>query len=170
MSNNTAEVVIVGGGIIGCATAYYLAKLGVTDIVVVEKDFFASGSTGRCGAGVRQQWGLKMNVLLARESIQAYENLNEELDTGMDIEFKQEGYLMLAYNEKTVEQSCKMSPCKSLWELRWTSSLPGSQEIVPYSILKVCWLRLSAPLTGTSIPSLPLIPMLKPPGAWGSNL
>ncbi|MDD4658716.1 MAG: FAD-binding oxidoreductase, partial [Eubacteriales bacterium] len=94
MSKNTAEVVIIGGGISGCATAYYLAKLGVTDIVVLEKEFLASGSTGRCGAGVRQQWGLKMNVLLSKESIKAYETLNEELDTGLDIEFKQEGYLM----------------------------------------------------------------------------
>jgi len=64
MNKNSADVVIVGGGIIGCATAYYLAKLGVANIVVIERDYLASGSTGRCGAGVRQQWGLKMNVLL----------------------------------------------------------------------------------------------------------
>lgn len=133
MSNNTAEVVIVGGGIIGCATAYYLAKLGVTDIVVVEKDFFASGSTGRCGAGVRQQWGLKMNVLLARESIQAYENLNEELDTGMDIEFKQEGYLMLAYNEKTVEQYRKNVALQKSLGIEVDLITPReAREIVPY--------------------------------------
>ena len=104
MNKKSAEVVIIGGGIIGCATAYYLAKAGITDVVVLEKSYLTSGSTGRCGAGVRQQWGLKMNVLLARESIRAFENLNEELDTGFDIEFKQRGYLMLAYNEPLFEQ------------------------------------------------------------------
>jgi len=79
MTKNSAEVVIIGGGIIGCATAYYLAKQGVTDVVVIEKSYLASGSTGRCGAGVRQQWGLEMNVLLATESIKAFETLNDEL-------------------------------------------------------------------------------------------
>ncbi|HBI55564.1 MAG TPA: FAD-dependent oxidoreductase [Firmicutes bacterium] len=133
MSKNTAEVVIIGGGISGCATAYYLAKLGVTDIVVIEKDFLASGSTGRCGAGVRQQWGLKMNVLLSKESIKAYETLNEELDTGLDIEFKQEGYLMLAYTEKMVEQYKKnVALQKALGiEVELITS-EEAKEIVPY--------------------------------------
>lgn len=133
MSKNTAEVVIIGGGISGCATAYYLAKLGVTDIVVIEKDFLASGSTGRCGAGVRQQWGLKMNVLLSKESIKAYETLNEELDTGLDIEFKQEGYLMLAYTEKMVEQYKKnVALQKALGiEVELITS-EEAREIVPY--------------------------------------
>ncbi|MDD2282870.1 MAG: FAD-binding oxidoreductase [Eubacteriales bacterium] len=133
MSKNTAEVVIIGGGISGCATAYYLAKLGVTDIVVIEKDFLASGSTGRCGAGVRQQWGLKMNVLLSKESIKAYETLNEELDTGLDIEFKQEGYLMLAYTEKMVEQYKRnVALQKALGiEVELITS-EEAREIVPY--------------------------------------
>lgn len=133
MSKNTAEVVIIGGGISGCATAYYLAKLGVTDIVVVEKEFLASGSTGRCGAGVRQQWGLKMNVLLSRESIKAYETLNEELDTGMDIEFKQEGYLMLAYTEKMVEQYKKNVALQKSLGIEVELITPEeAREIVPY--------------------------------------
>ena len=42
MTKMSADVVIVGGGIIGCATAYYLAKQGVTDVVVVERDFLAA--------------------------------------------------------------------------------------------------------------------------------
>jgi len=133
MSNNTAEVVIIGGGISGCATAYYLAKLGVTDVVVIERDFLASGSTGRCGAGVRQQWGLKMNVLLSKESIKAYETLNEELDTGMDIEFKQEGYLMLAYSEKMAEQYKKNVALQKSLGIEVDLITPEeAKEIVPY--------------------------------------
>lgn len=133
MRKNTAEVVIIGGGISGCATAYYLAKEGVTDVVVVEKEFLASGSTGRCGAGVRQQWGLKMNVLLSKESIKAYETLNEELDTGMDIEFKQEGYLMLAYTEKMVEQYKKNVELQKSLDIEVELITPAeAREIVPY--------------------------------------
>ncbi len=51
---NKADVVIVGGGILGTATAYYLAKLGRKDIVVLDKGTVCSGSTGRCGAGIRK--------------------------------------------------------------------------------------------------------------------
>lgn len=66
---NTADVVIIGGGISGCSIAYNLAKKGVKNVVVLEKNFLASGSTGRCGAGIRQQWGTEMNCRLSMESI-----------------------------------------------------------------------------------------------------
>jgi|SRR5690554_2694628 len=129
----SADVVIIGGGIIGCATAYHLAKQGITDVIVVEKDFLASGSTGRCGAGARQQWGLKMNVLLAKESVKAFENLNEELDTGLDIEFKQKGYLMLAYTEKMVEQYKKNVQLQQGLDVPVQLLTPQeAQEIVPH--------------------------------------
>jgi len=101
---NSAEVVIVGGGISGCATAYYLAKLGCTDVVVLEKEYIASGATGRCGAGVRAQWGLELNCQLTKMSCEMFEELDEELDYDGDTEFKQGGYLMLATKEKEVEQ------------------------------------------------------------------
>lgn len=133
MTKQNAEVVIIGGGIIGCATAYYLAKQGITDVVVVDRSYLASGSTGRCGAGVRQQWGLKMNVLLATESIKAFETLNDELDTGLDIEFKQKGYLMLAYSEKMVEQYKKNVELQQSLDVPVKLISPDeAREIVPY--------------------------------------
>ncbi|RKZ32260.1 FAD-dependent oxidoreductase [bacterium] len=96
------DVIIIGGGIIGSAIAYELAKLGITKTLVVEKNYFSSGSTGRCGAGVRQQWGLKFNALLAKKSVDIFENLSDELE--MDIEFRQGGYLVLAHSDLQVEQ------------------------------------------------------------------
>lgn len=99
-----ANVVIVGGGIIGASIAYYLAKAGVEDIIIIDKEYPSSGSTGRCGAGVRHQWGLEMNCLLAKDSIMEFERLHEEIPTDFDIDFKQKGYLMLAYTDKQVEQ------------------------------------------------------------------
>ena len=61
------DVIIIGGGIIGCATAFELAKRGITDILLIEKRFLTSGATGRCGAGIRQQWGSELNARIALE-------------------------------------------------------------------------------------------------------
>jgi len=99
---NKADIVIIGGGIQGCSIAYNLAKKGAKNIVVLERDTCANGSSGRCGAGIRQQFGTKMNCILARESMKVFKTLPEELD--YDIELNQSGYLMLAYTEKEMEQ------------------------------------------------------------------
>lgn len=97
-----ADYVIIGGGIAGCAAAYYLAKAGAENIVVLEKNTFCSGSTGRCGGGIRAQWGLEFNARLAIKSIEMYEHLSEELE--MDIELDQVGYLLAAYSKEEMEQ------------------------------------------------------------------
>ena len=98
----SADVVIIGGGVQGCSIAYNLAKKGMKNIIILEKDTCANGSSGRCGAGFRQQFGTEMNCILARESVRVLEQLSVELD--YDIEFNQKGYLILAYTEKEVSQ------------------------------------------------------------------
>jgi sarcosine oxidase subunit beta len=92
--NKTASIVIIGGGISGAAAAYELAKRGLKNIVLIEKGYLSGGATGRCGAGVRMQWGTRMNCLLSKYAIERFETLNDELDYEYDIEFKQGGYLM----------------------------------------------------------------------------
>jgi sarcosine oxidase subunit beta len=98
MEVRTADIVIVGGGVNGVACAYNLAKRGVNDIVVLERSYPGAGASGRCGGGIRQQWGLEENVILARESVRIFENLSAEL--GFNIFFRQGGYLMLVYDER----------------------------------------------------------------------
>jgi sarcosine oxidase, subunit beta len=100
----TAEVVIIGGGISGCSIAYNLAKKGVKDIAVIERSFLTSGSTGRCGAGIRTQWGTEMNCRLAQYSVEFFESAAEELGYEGDIEFKQGGYLLVATTSKEENQ------------------------------------------------------------------
>lgn len=102
--NKNAEIVIIGGGISGAAIAYNLAKKGMKNIIVVEKSFLASGATGACGAGIRQQWGTEMNCKIAKMSCEFFETANEVLAYDGDIEFKQGGYLLLATSEKEKEQ------------------------------------------------------------------
>jgi len=97
-----AEVVIIGGGIIGSSIAYYLAKEGCDDVVILEREYASWGATGRCGAGIRQQWGTEMNCRLAKGSVDLFKDLSAELD--YDIEFAQGGYLVLATSQTQLEQ------------------------------------------------------------------
>jgi len=101
MIKEKAEVVIVGGGIVGCSIAYNLAIRGV-DVVLFERSYLASGATGRCGGGIRQQWSTEENIRLAMESVKIFEGLEEELD--YHIEYYQGGYLVLAHTEDEVKQ------------------------------------------------------------------
>jgi len=74
---DTAEVVVIGGGVQGMSVAYNLAKFGVKDVVVLEKNSICSGSTGRCGAGIRAQWGTEMNCRLGLASLNLFEQLHQ---------------------------------------------------------------------------------------------
>ncbi|RLF63285.1 MAG: FAD-binding oxidoreductase, partial [Thermoplasmata archaeon] len=99
-----ADVVIVGGGVNGCALAYELSLKGIK-AVVVERKHLASGATGRCGAGIRQQWSSRENAALAIESVRIFERLEEEL--GSSIGLRQGGYLIAIHDEKDMEQAEK---------------------------------------------------------------
>jgi glycine/D-amino acid oxidase-like deaminating enzyme len=58
---------IIGAGISGMSIAYHLAIKGVKDVLVIDKGYFTNGATGRCGAGVRQQWQTEMNCIMAKK-------------------------------------------------------------------------------------------------------
>ena len=99
-----SDVVIIGGGVNGCAIAYYLSKLGIK-VSVFERKYLSSGATGSCGAGIRQQWSTKENTELAIQSVHMFERLSEELD--QDIEFSQGGYLIINHTDEELAQSKK---------------------------------------------------------------
>ena len=89
-----AEVVIVGGGVIGLSIAYHLAKRGLTDVVVIERGYLAEGASGRNGGGIRQQWSTEINIRLMQESVELCRRF--AVDLGVNIWFRQGGYLFLA--------------------------------------------------------------------------
>ena len=91
------RTVVVGAGIVGLFTAYHLARAGGGPVLVVDRGFLSSGSSGRNGGGVRQQWETRATVRLAREAVQAYRHFGREF--GFNIWFRQTGYLFLAENE-----------------------------------------------------------------------
>lgn len=99
-----ADVVIIGGGINGCALAYEIAKRG-KNVILLEKKWLAYGATGRCGAGIRQQWATRENALLAKKSVEIFEKLSNEL--GYDIGLRQGGYLIAIHSEEEMKQAKK---------------------------------------------------------------
>lgn len=103
--NRAFDAVIIGGGILGISTAYELARAGMKNVCVLERKYLASGSTGRCGGGFRQQWSTEANTTLAMASVQRLEGLEEEL--GYRTEFFQGGYLILAHTEEEEQQFAK---------------------------------------------------------------
>jgi sarcosine oxidase subunit beta len=96
------DVVVIGGGCIGAAIAYELAKIGVNDVVLVERDTLSSGATGRCAGGARQQWSEPANVLLAKASIEKFKRFEEEM--GRDIGLVNGGYLLCAHTPDEAER------------------------------------------------------------------
>lgn len=96
------DVVIIGGGITGLSTAYYLNKMGVKNVLIIEKNYLGSGSTGRCGTGIRQQFTTKEHIVLMRESIKLWKEWENSLQH--PIHFKQGGYIWLLRNNEELKQ------------------------------------------------------------------
>ena len=95
-----ADIVIIGGGVMGCAIAYNLAREGLKP-VVIEKSDIGGEASGANGGGVRQSARNLKEMPLAIESIQMYGQLHEEL--GMDLEYTREGNLRLCTSEEELE-------------------------------------------------------------------
>ncbi|NOY97696.1 MAG: FAD-binding oxidoreductase [Chloroflexi bacterium] len=97
----TADVIIIGGGVMGASTAYHLAARGQKNILLLEKEeFFGQGATGRCAGGVRYQFGTEINIRLSLESLPMLERFKEEI--GQEIDYRQCGYLLALSREKDV--------------------------------------------------------------------
>ena len=77
--NKTANAVIIGAGINGCCTAYYLAKRGMTNVILVEKGHVASGPTGRSSGIVRQHYTHETVAAMARDGVNTWKNFEEEV-------------------------------------------------------------------------------------------
>ncbi|HEX7957911.1 MAG TPA: FAD-binding oxidoreductase [Pyrinomonadaceae bacterium] len=119
---STAEVVIVGGGVVGASVAYHLAARGCRDVLVVERGARpGEGSTGRATGGFRAQFGTEVNVrlsLLSREKLLRFEE-----ETGVEPGFRQCGYLFVAHGEgelralvsaQAVQRACGLTEARAV--------------------------------------------------------
>lgn len=87
-----AEVVVVGGGVIGASAAFHLAEAGV-GVLLVERDELASGSTSKAAGGVRAMFSDPVNIELGLRSLEAFERFG--VRPGAQIDLTQHGYLFL---------------------------------------------------------------------------
>ena len=144
-----ANIVIVGAGISGVSIAYNLAKKGVKDIVVFDDNYLSGGATGRCGAGIRQQWGTKNNCILAKKSVEFFEHAQEELAYPRDIEFKQEGYLVIATTKEEDIQFKKNVELQNSLGIPAVALTPKeAQKIVPHLNLDIVTSATFCPTDG----------------------
>jgi len=125
----SADVVIAGGGIMGCALAYQLAKRNV-DVMLLERETLGSQSTGKCAGGVRQQFSTEANVRLQRLSVKMLESF--EQDTGHPADFRQIGYLFLFTQPQQVEDfrhNMEMWHRVGLTEARWIDPAEAAKMV-----------------------------------------
>ncbi len=87
-----ADVVVVGGGVIGTSIAFHLAEAGV-DVCLLERDQLAGGSTSRAAGGIRAQFSDPLNIAIGLRSIEAFTRFGER--PGAEIDLHQVGYLFL---------------------------------------------------------------------------
>ena len=85
----TTDILVIGAGIYGLSSAWWMTRRrSGARIMVVDDGEFASGASGRNGAGFRMQWGLDLNIQLSKESTAFFENAAELLDYPRGIEVK----------------------------------------------------------------------------------
>ena len=148
----TADVVIIGGGVHGLATAYYLAaNHGITDVAVVDKGHIGGGGSGRNTAIVRSNYLTPEGVRFYDRSVRLYERLAGELN--FNVMFSQRGHMTLAHSDS------------SLRTMRWRAEVNKLQgvdsEVADPAEVK----RLAPPLDVSSAPRYPILGALyHPPG------
>ena len=99
----TADVVVIGGGIMGASTAYHLARRGCANVVVLESgEMFGLGSTGLNAGGIRYQFATKVNVELSKVSIGMMERFAHEM--GQEVGLRRCGYLFMLDREADLAQ------------------------------------------------------------------
>ena len=121
----SADVVIIGGGCMGASVAYHLARRGMTDVVLVERErMLGTGSTGRNAGGVRHQFSNPANIRLSIESIRLLERFEDEV--GHPIDFRQDGYLFLLSTPASVEAFRQTSRCSAARHRRGLARCSGA--------------------------------------------
>ena len=94
----TADVVVIGGGVVGCSIAYQLARRGLRDVLVIERDAVGAGTTSKAAGGIRAQFPTETEIRFSLESIRVFEQFEEEF--GVDPGYHRIGYLFLIGTER----------------------------------------------------------------------
>jgi sarcosine oxidase subunit beta len=142
---------VIGGGIMGTATAYHLAQRGV-DVLLLEKTHLGAGSTGRTGGIVRQHYSLEVTARMALRALKAWENFDEMV--GGDVGFVRSGVAFVTgHDDKAgVEANVKLQQSVGIR----TELLDGDalREVAPYLVTEDIGAAAYEPDSGTADGSL----------------
>jgi glycine/D-amino acid oxidase-like deaminating enzyme len=143
----TADVVIIGSGIVGSSVAYHLAQQGCTNVLVLEREAHqGKGSTGKSMGGVRAQFATPVNIQMSKYSIDFFSKFDEVV--GHPADYRAHGYLFCATNEK------HLAYLKANLERQQTFGVTNVEWISPEDIVKIVpQLRVDDILGGTFCPT-----------------
>lgn len=143
----TADVVIIGSGIVGSSVAYHLAQQGCTNVLVLEREAHqGKGSTGKSMGGVRAQFTTPVNIQMSKYSIDFFAKFDEVV--GHPADYRAHGYLFCATNEK------HLAYLRANMERQKGLGVTNVEWISPDDILKmVPQLRVDDILGGTFCPT-----------------
>ena len=143
----TADVVIIGSGIVGSSVAYHLAQQGCTNVLVLEREAHqGKGSTGKSMGGVRAQFSTPVNIQMSKYSIDFFANFDEVV--GHPADYRAHGYLFCATNEKHIaylKANMQRQQALGVTNVEWITA-EDIQKIVPQ-------LRVDDILGGTFCPT-----------------
>ncbi|MGW7365126.1 NAD(P)/FAD-dependent oxidoreductase [Streptomyces sp. NPDC054841] len=127
----TAEVVIIGGGVIGASIAFHLAEAKVREVLVLERDTPASGSSGKPIGGVRAQFSDPLNIRLGQRSLRAWREFTER--PGADVGLQSVGYLFLLGRDEEAAAFREAAAVQRELGVRSRVISPGeAHELCPY--------------------------------------
>src|SRR5579884_1155815 len=145
MAKERVGVAIIGGGIVGCALAYYLAVEGESDILLLEAEEFGSGATGGSFGGVRQQFSTPLEVELSRRGLEFWRTAERRF--GAPVPWHEDGYLFVT------GQPAIMAGLEAAAELQRSLGLTDVHVLGPEQIQEVVpWIGLTGLLGGTYTP------------------
>jgi sarcosine oxidase subunit beta len=139
------DAVVIGGGIVGCAAAYYLAREGIGKVRLVEADVHGAGATGGSFGGVRQQFASPLEIEFSRRGLAFWKSVEERL--GSPCPFHQDGYLLLTGEQAVADGLARAA------EVQKAGGLPDVHILAPDAIREIVpWLETDGLLCASWTP------------------